>query len=77
MAGLEVRPRLLYEVLDAHGHDIVPAFDELAKAYTILLAAVDMSRKCEPCAGAIITDGYCAVHRVKYDGGQPVSGTPP
>jgi len=158
MAGLEVRSRFLYEVLDAHGHDIIPAevkcetcrkalqedgycpihkmgfvhgeaflspltyhlararpidpatltcrtcrkhargigwcdkdhvgiagsfalddrreFDELANAYTILLAAVDMSRKCETCAGAIITDGYCAVHRVKYDGGRPVSGTP-
>jgi hypothetical protein len=159
MAGLPVRSRFLYEVLDAHGHDIVPEdvkcetcrkalqgdgycpihkmgfvhgeaflspltyhlarartidpatltcpicrkhthgigwcdkdrvgiagpfaiddrreFDELVKAYTILLTAVDMSRKCETCAGAMITDGYCAVHHVKYDGGRPVSGTPP
>src|SRR2546427_9062240 len=28
MAGLEVRSRFLYEVLDAHGHDIVPGRSE-------------------------------------------------
>jgi len=159
VASVEIRSRFLYEVLDAHGHDIIPAavtcetcrkalqtdgycpghrmgfvhgeaymspltyhlararkidpstiscpvcrknnqgigwcekdrvgiagyfavddrqeFGELEKAYAILLAAVDMSSKCERCAGAIITDGYCPIHRVKFGNGRPVSGTPP
>ena len=159
VASVEVRSRFLYEVLDAHGHDIDPArvtcetcrkalqtdgycpahkmgfvhgeaflspltyhlararridastitcrvcrkhtrgigwcekdkvgiagdfavddrqeFSELERAYNILLSAVEMSSRCETCAGAIITDGYCAVHHVKYEGGRPVSGTPP
>jgi hypothetical protein len=51
-------------------------FDDLARAYAILVAAVDMSRTCGTCAGAMITDGYCAVHRVKYEGGRPVPATP-
>jgi hypothetical protein len=159
VASVQIRSRFLYEVLDAHGHDIIPAkvtceicrkalqtdgycpdhkmgfvhgeaymspltyhlararkidpstincgvcrkhtrgigwcerdrvgiagyfavddrqeFGELEKAYAILLAAVDMSSKCERCAGAMITDGYCSIHRVKFENGRPVSGTPP
>jgi hypothetical protein len=52
-------------------------FEALQAAYAILLRANDMSKRCERCAGAMITDGYCAIHRVRYDGGKAVSGTPP
>jgi len=52
-------------------------FDALAAAYAILLLANDMAARCETCAGAIITDGYCAIHRVTYDAGKVISGTPP
>lgn len=52
-------------------------FDALEAAYRILLIANDMAPRCETCAGAIITDGYCAIHHVRYDGGKAISGTPP
>jgi len=51
-------------------------FGDLERAYTILLAAVEKSTRCETCAGAMISDGYCAIHRLKYEGGRPVSGAP-
>jgi hypothetical protein len=41
-------------------------FKELERAYGILLAAVAMAPRCETCAGAIVTDGYCGIHHVKY-----------
>jgi hypothetical protein len=159
VASVQIRSRFLYEVLDAHGHEIIPAkvtcetcrkalatdgycpahkmgfvhgeafmssltyhlarartidpekitcpvcrkhthgigwcdadnvgiagsfavddrqeFAELEKAYALLLAAVEMSSKCERCAGAMITDCYCSIHRVTYDKGRPIEGTPP
>ena len=159
VASVQIRSRFLYEVLDAHGHEIIPAkvtcetckkalasdgycpahkmgfvrgeafmspltyhlararkidpatitcpvcrkhtrgigwcdkdrvgiagyfalddrqeFSELENAYAILLSAVAMSSKCERCAGAMITDGYCSIHRVTYGNGRAVSGTPP
>jgi len=52
-------------------------FEEAQKAYAILLAAIAMSGQCERCAGAMIADGYCAIHKVQYRNGQAVSGTPP
>jgi sulfatase maturation enzyme AslB (radical SAM superfamily) len=52
-------------------------FDEAQKAYAILHAAIDMSAKCERCAGAMIANGYCAIHKVQYRDGLPVTGTPP
>ena len=52
-------------------------FEELEAAYRILLLANDMSTRCERCAGAMIADGYCSIHRVTYDGGKAISGTPP
>lgn len=51
-------------------------FDELAKYYDILLAAIRMSATCERCSGAMMADGYCAIHRVKYKDGKPVPGFP-
>ena len=52
-------------------------FDEFSKNYRILLAAVETSKKCETCAAAMMADGYCGIHRVKYLDGKAVSGTPP
>jgi len=52
-------------------------FDEFSKNYQILLAAVETSKKCETCAAAMMADGYCGIHRVKYLNGNAVSGTPP
>ncbi len=52
-------------------------FNELERAYAILLAAVEMAPRCETCAGAIVADGYCGIHHVKYEDGRAVSGTPP
>jgi len=156
VAGLEIRSRFLYEVLDAHGHTIVPQavqcdvcrealkshgycpahrmgyvggraymtpltyylargrrvdpasitcpicrknlqgigwcerdhvgivgttalddrqeFEELTKAYQILVAAIQMSSTCERCSGAMVADGYCAIHRIKFKDGVPVPG---
>jgi hypothetical protein len=156
VAGLEIRSRFLYEVLDAHGHDIDPKavrceackaalkshgychahrmgyvgghaymtpltyylargrrvdpasitcpicrqhmqgigwcekdqvgivgftaldsreeFEELTKAYQILVAAIEKSSSCERCSGAMVADGYCAIHRIKYANGSPVPG---
>jgi hypothetical protein len=156
VAGLEIRPRFLYEVLDPHGHDVDPKamrcevcrralkshgycpahrmgyvggraymtpltyylargrpvdpgrlscpicrehtrgigwcdrdrvgivgttaldnreeFEELSKAYRILVAAIEKSKSCERCSGAMVADGYCAIHRIKYADGLPVPG---
>ncbi len=52
-------------------------FREFSKNYQILLAAVEASKKCETCAAAMMADGYCGIHRVKYLDGKAVSGTPP
>jgi len=51
-------------------------FSALERAYEILLAAVEKSSECETCAGAMIADGYCAIHHLKYEGGRPVTGGP-
>ena len=52
-------------------------FEDLLKAYQLLLAAVETSARCETCAAAMIADGYCGIHRVKYEGGRAISGNPP
>lgn len=52
-------------------------FDQMQKAYGILLAAVEMSSRCERCAAAMVADGYCAIHRVHYTDGRAASGSPP
>ncbi len=52
-------------------------FDELARDYALLLAAVERSSQCETCAGAMITNGYCAVHRVQYRDGAQVPPAQP
>ena len=154
VAGLEIRSRYLYEVLDAHGHDIDPKavrcevclaalkshgychahrmgyvgghaymtpltyylargrrvdpasitcpicrqhiqgigwcekdqvgiagftaldsreeFEELTKAYQILVAAIQKSSSCGRCSGPMVADGYCSIHRIKYLNGSPV-----
>ena len=45
-------------------------FEEMQKAYAILLAAVETSARCERCAAAMVADGYCAIHRIKYKDGR-------
>lgn len=52
-------------------------FDALDAAYRILLRANAMVPRCENCAGAIIADGYCAIHHVTWRAGEAISGTPP
>jgi len=49
-------------------------FDELSKAYQILVEAIKMSATCERCAGAMVADGYCAIHHTKYENGRLVPG---
>lgn len=48
-------------------------FDALARDYALLLAAVEKSSRCETCAGAMITDGYCRIHRLQYKDGAPAA----
>ena len=45
-------------------------FEEMQKAYAILLAAVETSARYERCAAAMVADGYCAIHRIKYKDGR-------
>lgn len=52
-------------------------FEKLARAYELLLAAVDLSAQCEMCAAAMVADGYCPDHRVKYRDGTRVPISPP
>ena len=52
-------------------------FDELARAYALLLAAVEKSSTCETCAGAMITDGYCRMHNLQYKDGAPATPAGP
>jgi hypothetical protein len=52
-------------------------FEEFQAAYRILLAAVEKSAACDACAAALVADGYCATHRVKYKDGQAAPGPNP
>jgi hypothetical protein len=52
-------------------------FAELAQAYAILLEAVETLPKCETCAAAIITNGYCTTHRLWYQSGLPSASPRP
>lgn len=47
-------------------------FEEFAGAYRILVAAVETSARCQTCAAAMVADGYCAAHRLKYKDGRGV-----
>ncbi|HZM70157.1 MAG TPA: hypothetical protein VFB95_07300 [Candidatus Cryosericum sp.] len=47
------------------------AFSEFQKAYETLLAAIEVSARCETCAAAMVADGYCPTHRLKYKDGKP------
>lgn len=52
-------------------------FEGLEAAYARLLRANEMAARCERCAGAMITDETCSIHRVRYAGGKAISGNPP
>jgi hypothetical protein len=52
-------------------------FREFEKAYEILLAAVETSTRCETCGAAMVADGYCATHRLKFKGGRAVQPAAP
>jgi hypothetical protein len=45
-------------------------FEALSRAYRILESAIDLSARCENCAAAMVADGYCAIHHVKYANGR-------
>lgn len=47
-------------------------FEELRRAYDLLLSAVALSARCEMCAAAMVADGYCPVHRAGYRRGERV-----
>lgn len=45
-------------------------FDDFLEARRILIAAVELSATCENCAAAMVADGYCAIHHLKYQDGR-------
>jgi hypothetical protein len=47
------------------------AFSEFQKAYQRLLDAIEVSARCEMCAAAMVADGYCPTHHLKYKDGTP------
>src|SRR5262245_40920707 len=47
------------------------AFAEFQKAYETLLAAIEVTTRCEMCAAAMVADGYCPTHHLKYQDGKP------
>jgi hypothetical protein len=49
------------------------AFTDFEQAYGILKAALEVLPTCETCAGAMVADGYCHIHRVKFDRGRPTT----
>ena len=49
-------------------------FEELVEAYRLLEAAIRTSERCETCAAAMVAEGYCPVHRLKYRDGQAIAG---
>jgi hypothetical protein len=49
-------------------------FEELVEAYRLLEAAIRTSGRCETCAAAMVAEGYCPVHRLKYRAGQAIDG---
>lgn len=53
------------------------AFKEFSEAYEILLAAIGKQTECETCAVAMVADGYCPTHRVKYEHGRTVPASSP
>jgi len=52
-------------------------FEEFRSAYAMLLAAVETSQRCETCAAAMVAEGYCSIHRLKYRDGLPAATSPP
>lgn len=50
------------------------AFEELLRAYRLLEAAIRTSARCETCAAAMVAEGYCPEHRVRYRDGRAVRG---
>ena len=52
-------------------------FEEFEKAYRLLLAAVEKSKQCETCAAAMVAEGYCSIHRLKYKDGRAVATSLP
>ena len=49
-------------------------FDDLVKAYRVLEDAIRISERCETCAAAMVAEGYCPVHRLKYKDGRVAAG---
>jgi hypothetical protein len=50
-----------------------PDYDQAVKALEIVRLAAVESKRCDQCAGAIITDGTCPFCRIKYKDGRKVS----
>jgi hypothetical protein len=53
------------------------AFKDFEDAYGILKAALEKLPTCETCAAAMVADGYCHIHRVKFSQGRPTTLTSP
>jgi hypothetical protein len=47
-------------------------FEQAKSAYELMRSAVAMAERCELCAAAMITDGYCPDCKVTYRNGQRV-----
>jgi hypothetical protein len=47
-------------------------FEEFRRAYQLLLGAIETSARCEMCAAAMVAEGYCAIHRLKYKDGRAI-----
>jgi hypothetical protein len=52
-------------------------FEEFREAHRLLLAAVEMSARCETCAAAMVAQGYCPIHHIHYKDGRPLPPPPP
>ena len=48
-------------------------YDQAARALEIVRLAALESKRCDQCAGAILTDGQCPFCRIRYKDGKPVA----
>jgi hypothetical protein len=48
-------------------------YDQAVRALEIVRLAAEASKRCDHCAGAIITDGTCPFCKIRYEDGKPVA----
>jgi hypothetical protein len=57
-----------------HKYTDKKVYEEAAAAKVVLVKATEASKKCVPCAVAMVTDGTCAECKITYKDGKPVKG---